>query len=395
MRVLFVQIAREACPEYDVHRTFAENVSASRIQSFFVWQRHTVRPSADRGAALPNPDANLFLDFGRDLEAPSRPPRIGRAIQMLRRSPSSMAALARYVRKARPDVVYTSQQTFDVYLAKLVCAAEGIPHVLHVHYPVGPWLGRGMVGVIRRTPRLLAVSDFIRRQAIDAGVPPHNIVTQRNTIPVERFSGPRGGSRIRAEFGWSADTPLVVAVGRLDPSKGHRLLLESFARVVRELPAARLLVCGRTFMRERYDLELEELARTLGLAGQVVFAGARSDVPVIMAEADLFALPTENEACGLVFLEAMAAGLPSVAIRSGGVPELVVDGETGLLSDPGDAAQLAANMLRILGDRATADRMSRAGRDRVAAEFSPAHVAETWAANVEALAQKPGGVRAA
>lgn len=388
MRVLFVQIAREACPEYDVHRTFAENAPVDRIEAFFVWQRHTVRPSADKGAMLPNGEQNLFLDFGRDLEVPSRPPRVGRAIQMLRRSPASLGALARHVRRTKPDVVYTSQQTFDVHLAKLICAAAGVPHVLHVHYPVGPWLGRGMVGLIKRTPRLLAVSDFIRDQAIRAGVPPASIVTQRNTIPVERFSGARGGHRIRDEFGWSHDTPLVVAVGRLDPSKGHRLLLQAFAEVVRELPSARLLVCGRTFMRERYDLELEQLANGLGLAAHVVFAGARADVPAIMAEADLFALPTENEACGLVFLEAMAAGLPAVAIRSGGVPELVVDGETGLLSDPGDAEQLARNMLRILEDGSVGDRMGKSGRSRVFAEFSPKHVAETWTTTVEELVRR-------
>ena len=301
-RILFLHCAREASPEYNAHRTLAENASSARIEPYFVSQCHTLRPSADQSARVARPEQNLFLDFGRDLEVPSRPPRVGRALMMLRRCPASLSALREHVRRVKPDVIYTSQQTVDVYLAKLLSRRHGIPHVLHVHYPVGPWLGPGMVTLIRHTSRLIAVSEFIRRQAIGAGVASNRIITQRNTIPLERFSVSRGGTAIRAEFHWGPDTPLVVSVGRLDPSKGHHLLLEAFADVLNQLPSARLLICGQTFMRNRYDLELKALAARLELGDRGVFAGKRSDVPAIMGEADVFALPTEDDAAPLVFL---------------------------------------------------------------------------------------------
>src|SRR5579859_7176294 len=107
-RILILQCARQASPEYSSQRTICESVDPERIEPFFVWQTHTKRPAADRSAALSHPEQNLFLDFGRDLEVVSNPPRLGRAWMMARRFPTAMARLRRYIRLVKPDAVYTS-----------------------------------------------------------------------------------------------------------------------------------------------------------------------------------------------------------------------------------------------------------------------------------------------
>jgi glycosyltransferase involved in cell wall biosynthesis len=387
-RVLILQCAREASgsPEYISQRTIAENVDFDRIEPWFVWQTHTLRPEADKHAKVPRPEQNLFLDFGRDLEVPSKPPRVGRAFMMARRFPEAMMALRNLIRRIKPHAVYTSQQTVDAYMAKVICQRDKIPRFLHLHYPVGPWLGPGMVKLIRETRRVVAASDFIRKQAIGAGVNKAPIGVQHEAVPLDRYTIPRGGSKVRSEFGWHPSTPLVVSVGRLDPSKRHDVLLRGFAtKVLPKIPAARLLVCGTSYTLDRYDERLAVLVMDLGISDRVVFAGRRADVPSILAEADVFSLPSENDACPLVFLEAMAAGLPAVAALSGGVPEMVVHDETGLLSTAGDADGLGEHLVRLLENPGLARRMGEAGKKRVFAEFAPTIAGERWASMVERM----------
>jgi Glycosyltransferase len=391
MRVLFLHAALQTAAEYNSHKTIAEHVDPQRAEPYFVWQTHTQDPSQNRPAQLKRPEQNLFLDFGRDLSVPASPPRIGRALRIARRLPHALPRLREYIRNVQPDVIYTSQQTFDVYLAKRLTRGV-LPHIIHLHYPVGHWLGPGMVGQIRRAARLVAASNFIRNQAIGVGVDPQRIFTQHETVPLERFHPGKKGVNLRAEFGWGEDAQVIISVGRLDPSKGHALLLRAFQKVAREAPRARLLIIGATFTRNAYDQELKSLTETLQIQDRVVFAGGRSDVPALLAESDIFSLPTENDACPLVFQEAMASGLPAVAVISGGVPEMVAHEETGLLSEPGDSDALAENLLRLLRDPDLARHMGEAGWKRVHAEFAPTVAAPKWLGTVETLLSLPGRV---
>jgi glycosyltransferase involved in cell wall biosynthesis len=148
------------------------------------------------------------------------------------------------------------------------------------------------------------------------------------------------------------------------------------------------LVCGVT-TQPGYDAVLERRVEDLGLRDRVVFAGNRTDMPRIYAAADVFCLPTENEAFGMVFVEAMAAALPVVALDSGGVPEIVVDGETGLLSAPGDAPALARNLLAVLLDPPLAAELGAAGKRRALTRFSPQRAAADWTALLERYVPPP------
>lgn len=129
---------------------------------------------------------------------------------------------------------------------------------------------------------------------------------------------------------------------------------------------------------------LEHQARMLGVTEFVHFAGVRNDIPALLAASDLFCLPSRTEGLGIAAIEAMASGLPVVASRVGGLPEVVEDGVTGLLVPPDDTAALAEALVRILEDRHRAAQMGDAGRTRAKQHFdSRAMIAATYAVYAE------------
>lgn len=156
--------------------------------------------------------------------------------------------------------------------------------------------------------------------------------------------------------------PYVFAIGRLVPQKGFDVLVRAFASAAREGFPYDLVLAGDGSERA----SLQALAGDLGVRERVAFLGAtsRGDVPALFGGSEFFVLPSLHEPMGIVNLEAMAARRAVVATRVGGVPELVGDGENGLLVPPGDAERLSAALVRLSGDRALAGRLGEAGRAR-------------------------------
>ena len=374
MRILFLHTHHEAAAEYGVHQLLARYGRAYGVECKFICQQR-----ADSMHTSDEDRASLYFDFGRATLVP-RPPKARRAVMVARRLPSSLRFVYRQVQDWHPHIIYTSQQRHDLTLIRALRPWVQIPHLLHLHYTIGPWLGRAALRTILHSRHLFAVSDFVRTGAIAAGVQPNRIDRLFNPADVDQFSVPRERQTMGALFGWHPEAPVVVSAGRLDPGKGHPTLLEAFALVQQELPSARLLICGQTSVSTSYELSLKRRTNELGLSTAVVFAGHRTDLPALFAASDVFCLPTENEPFGLVFLEAMAAGLPVVACHSGGVPEIVQHGATGLLSSPGDPAALAAQLLILLRNRRVAEEMGTAGKRRAATAFSPMNTAARWVA---------------
>ena len=156
-------------------------------------------------------------------------------------------------------------------------------------------------------------------------------------------------------------------IARLAPQKGHRVLFDALPRVLERVPEARVRVVGHEELST--VAELRAYAAGRGVADRVAFEGFRGDVPSVLRELDLFVLPSLWEGFGLVLLEAMAAGRPVVASAVGPIPEVVVDGESGLLVPPGDPEALARAIVRVLEDAVLAERLGRAGRARVEQVF--------------------------
>ena len=193
---------------------------------------------------------------------------------------------------------------------------------------------------------------------------------------------------LRASLGVPEAARVVGVVANLIPYKGHRDFLHACRAIRQRQAGITFLLIGDGPCRG----ELEGLARDLGLEKDVRFLGTRRDIPQLLALMDVVVLPSLEEGLPNAILEAMAAGKAVVATQVGGVPEAVVQGETGLLVPPGDPQALADAVLLLLADRPLAEAMGRAGRDRVAKMFGlDRMIRETEALYQEVLAAKAIG----
>lgn len=172
-----------------------------------------------------------------------------------------------------------------------------------------------------------------------------------------------------------ADEPLIGLVGRISPWKGQDIFLRAAATVLEKYPRAQFQIIGAPlFGEEALERELHELARQLGIENSVQWLGFRSDVLPLVAQMTMLAhASTLGEPFGQVVVEAMMVGRPVVATRGGGVPEVVVDGKTGLLVPMKDAPAMAAAMLCLLDDPALCRAMGEAGQKRAAGHFTIGH----------------------
>jgi glycosyltransferase involved in cell wall biosynthesis len=279
-----------------------------------------------------------------------------------------IAAVARLRRALRGvDVAHTHGHFAVNVVARVAGRLAGARVLSHMHIENAFRAGlgrRAQIVLDNATARLcfaiVAVSDATRESLVRQGYPAGRLSTVHNGVD----TAPAEPVRI-------ADGPTVLEVARLAEVKGQRVLLQALGRI-----EATAVFVGRDLEQDdAYERGLRADADRLGIADRVVFAGYRDDVPALLAGCDVFCLPSSIEGLPLVVLEAMAQSRPVVATAVGGTPELVIDGETGLLVPAGDVDALAEALRTVLGDRALAARLGEAGRRRAAAEFSLAGMA--------------------
>jgi len=212
--------------------------------------------------------------------------------------------------------------------------------------------------------RVVGNSQAAVERLIEEGVPDWRIVKIENGIDRSRFvtAAPNDGTPLSS----SRARRVVTTVANLRPGKGHEVLLKAAARVLRRIPDARFQIVGDGSRRP----ELEQQASALRISAQVAFLGHRDDVPDVLRESDIFAFPSFMEASPNAVIEAMAAGLPVVATRAGGIPEVIEHERSGLLVPPGDERALAAAILRLIERPELASRVAEAARQRVESRFS-------------------------
>lgn len=278
--------------------------------------------------------------------------------------------VTRVVRRERPDLLHSHLVHGDVY-GTLASLATGTPIVSSRHnddrYLLGPYRYVDRLFALRAR-RIVAISDAVRRFLERAGLPASKLVTVRYGL--DRL--PDAPSELTpADAGVPPDVPLVLAAGRLTAQKDHPTLLRAFARVRAEHPETRLAILGIGPL----EGETRALVHDLSLDGAVVLPG-RLEIRDWLERADVFAHTSRWEGFGMVLLEAMLASLPVVATRVSAVPEVVVDGETGMLVEPGDVAGVAAALSALVGDPERARAFGAAGLARAREEFSVAAMAE-------------------
>jgi len=227
----------------------------------------------------------------------------------------------------------------------------------------------------RQVDGFIAASEAIRRMLVEDGLPQDRTFTVHEGIDVERVAG-APPANVRAEFWLPTHAPVVGNIGALVPHKGQRHLVDAVPIVLADVPDARFVIVGEGELRPA----LEHRIRELRLDKHVVLSGFRTDVLGLLKGFDLFVMSSVTEGLGTSLLDAMAAARPIVATTAGGIPEVVVDGETGLLVPPRDAHAMAAAVVTLLRDRARREQFGRAGLARVRARFSAERmVAETLA----------------
>jgi glycosyltransferase involved in cell wall biosynthesis len=293
---------------------------------------------------------------------------------------SSLGGLVAYAKKHRIDVVHGTEKPRDalygVFLARLV----GARCVTHMHVKIEDWISQRVRWAMRQDDALLGVSEFVARSAVAKGYPANKVYYVLNSLDATKWDPQTDGTGVRKEFGIADDVPVLAILARLFPWKGHADLLKALAKAKTSVPNFKLLIAGEDDPRATpgggsYMAELKTLAGELGLHDNVIFTGFRSDIAQILAASDVFAMPTFEEPCAVAFLEAMAMRKPTVALDSGGTPQLVDHGKAGFLSPPNDIDQLAANLVTMLSDRGLRERMGEYARARVLEYFTPKRLA--------------------
>lgn len=294
-------------------------------------------------------------------------------------NPRMARDVVRAVRGLEPDLLHTHLVHADVYGA-LASRLTRTPFVSTRHnddrYMLGPfrYVDRAFASGARR---LIAISDAVRRFLVAAGLPDAKFETIRYGLD-EMPSLP--SEVTPAAAGIPDDAPLALAIGRLIEQKDHATLLHAFANVHERRPGARLAILGDGPLRS----STEALARELGVGDAVLMPG-RLETRDWLERADVFVHSSRWEGFGIVLLEAMLAALPVVATRVSAVPEIVADGETGVLVEPGDATAFAGALDGLLADPQRARTLGAAGSARAHSEFSVSRMADATLALYERL----------
>lgn len=305
-------------------------------------------------------------------------PQLGREVRP-HRDGAALLTLVRLLRRLRPDIVHTHTAKAGA-LGRVAAKLAGVPiiiHTFHGHVLDG-YFNRGatrfFLGIERYlaaiTTKVLTVSDGQRRDLLRLGIGrPETVGVMPLGLELDGFlrSDLRRGE-VRRRLGISMETPLIGIIARLAPIKDHATFLEAASELRKSHPDIRFLIVGDGERRSH----LEQQAHALGLSDCIHFVGWQRDLEPIYADLDLVVLSSLNEGTPLSLIEAMAAGLPVVATKVGGVPDLVADGKTGLLVPPKDPMAMSRAVDTLLGDANRRRQMGRMGRDAVYPLYSNA-----------------------
>lgn len=230
--------------------------------------------------------------------------------------------------------------------------------------------------------RIVAISNYIKAQLVAGGVPSEKIVVRHLGIDIDRFQ-PDAGARERLvqQYGIGPDETILSTVSYLRPIKSPEIIVQACGLLKQRGVPVRLFVGGDGEMLD----ELKQLSVRLGIEDRTHWLGLVADPRELLQASDIFLLATVGEAFGLVLAESMACGVPVVGSRAGAIPEVVLDGETGLLVNPRDAASMADGIQRLAENRALHRCMSQKSIARVRDNFTLDKAVDETLAVYEAL----------
>ncbi len=275
--------------------------------------------------------------------------------------------LWRTVRRLAPDVIHSWTAHDNPYagllgrLAGVRARFGSLRTTLHSTLMANlPWVYRWLV--LHGVAELVVNSETCARELRELGVPARRVRLMRNCVPrpVQDVT-----PADLAEHGIEPSHRVVGLIGNLRAVKNHLFFVDAMARVLPEVPDVRVILVGQALPSEPdYPRRIEERIDRHGLRGRFMVTGFRADVPALLRRMEICCLTSKSEGMPNAVLEAMAAGRPVVATAVGGVPELVADGDTGYLIEPGDVGGFAAAVARLLADSELARRMGERGAER-------------------------------
>jgi glycosyltransferase involved in cell wall biosynthesis len=280
--------------------------------------------------------------------------------------------LVALIRKRKIDIVHAHEFMMNTYgtLAGILTRTPVITTVHGKNYYWEKKRRRAAYRVVSRFSKMVAVSeDMGRFLAKEVGISKRRITTIYNGVDFKGHNGSpssRVAAATREALSIPAQSPIIATVGRLVAVKDHSTLLKAAVKVIRSCPAVIFLICGDGELRGR----LENEARELGIAENVRFAGFRNDIFDLLQISDVYVCSSLSEGLSLSILEAMAAGKPVIATNVGGNPEVVVNGETGILVPPQDPEILASRIVSLLRDKPLSQQFGLKGQWRTDEKFS-------------------------
>lgn len=302
------------------------------------------------------------------------------------RSVRAVARIRRAARQCGADVIHSNR-----LITHLDCAAaarlSGKTSVIELHDIVAPGIGRWALGIAAMLAgKAVAVSGAVRDQ-IPAWAR-ERVVVIPQSVDLARFDAAQSNSNWRSTLAADPDSPLIAAVGRIDPEKGLDLLIEAVALMREAGSTAQLALVGSPgknadgeHLRQLREIGNSSLGESFRWIPQV------EDVPGVLRALDVLACPSHNEPFGMIILEAQVSGVPVVASASGGPLEFVSHGETGILVPPGDVRALADALEALLDEPDRRQRIAAEGASRAKVEYNADVRADRFAVLYDDLAR--------
>jgi glycosyltransferase involved in cell wall biosynthesis len=322
-------------------------------------------------------------------------------IPLTLRRPTQVGAALRFaglLRKRQVQILH-SHLFYSSLFASPVGRVSGVPLIIETPHINELWRQgwiKGSYVVDRFAGRFVdyyvAVSHANAEYLVQRKrLPARKVIVIRNGCDLRRFENPElRVDQLRKTLGFGVNDPVLVHVGRLEPQKGHRVLLEALTIVRRDFPDVRLVCVGEGALRG----EIENRSRSLGLEASVRLVGFQRNIPEWLALADMVVLPSFFEGLPIAAIESLAASKAVVATAVDGTPEVIIHGKTGLTVPPGNPAALAEAIGRLLGDSEVRKSMGEAGRKWVLENFSQEQqVHKTTGLYLQGLARNKRRVR--
>ena len=290
----------------------------------------------------------------------------------------TIASIRNFIKENNVDIIQTHGYKSNFY-AIFAALFENVHLLATCH----PWIKTSPRGkayakidklLLKKFRRIVAISDQVKKEILDAGIPDNKISIIDNGINLLRFEEQFDTKEIRKQFGIPLESQVIGTVGRLDLEKGHHILLEAAKIVIQKNPSTFFVIVGDGYLKN----DLKSRAEQLKIEDHILLPGIIKEVPKILSVFDVFVLPSLTEGLPMALLEAMAAKKPVIASRVGAIPKVIIDNETGILIKPGNANELSKAVIDLLQDKFKADLITKNAYNKIVQEFSSSRMAKQY-----------------